>query len=61
MPAHPSPAIALPTINAEEFGAVPQTKDPTSKMIIANKKVHFTEAWPYNLPNKSWKEQVVRR
>jgi hypothetical protein len=34
IPALPIPAIALPMIRAVEFGAIPQTKDPTSKINI---------------------------
>ena len=41
IPAHPSPAIARPTISAFEVGAAPQIKDPSSKIPIAAKKVHF--------------------
>lgn len=35
MPAHPTPAMARPTIRATEVGAMPQIKEPNSKMVIA--------------------------
>jgi hypothetical protein len=35
IPAQPSPATARPTIRAVEVGAVPQTKEPISKIAMA--------------------------
>lgn len=35
IPAEPKPAIARPRINAIEFGAIPHTKLPSSKIPIA--------------------------
>jgi len=32
IPAAPTPAMARPTIKAVELGAIPQIRDPTSKM-----------------------------
>ena len=41
MPADPKPAIARPRMRAVELGATPQTKEPSSKMPMAVKKVHL--------------------
>lgn len=37
IPAAPTPAIARPIISAVEFGATPQTSDPSSKMARAER------------------------
>lgn len=42
-PAELRPAMALPTIKAGEFGAAPQTTDPTSNNAMAVRKTHFSE------------------
>lgn len=61
MPAPPTPAIALPAIKTEEELAAPQIKEPTSKMMMATRKVHLTEKMLYSLPKGSWNAAVVRR
>lgn len=43
IPAEPIPAIARPTTKAFEFGAPPQSADPTSNMVIAIRKIVFVE------------------
>jgi hypothetical protein len=35
MPAHPTPAIARPTMRAVEVGATPQIRDPSSNIKMA--------------------------
>jgi hypothetical protein len=40
-PAIPIPAIARPTMKVVELGAVPHRRDPTSKTVKADKKVHL--------------------
>jgi hypothetical protein len=40
-PAEPSPAIARPRIKPMEFGVAPQRSDPTSKMVIEERKTHL--------------------
>lgn len=37
IPADPTPAIALPTMNAFELGAAPQMMDPSSKKTMAER------------------------
>jgi hypothetical protein len=43
IPQDPIPAMALPIMNAIEFGAAPQIADPISKMMMAAKKIHLGE------------------
>ena len=43
MPAEPTPAIARPTINAEDVGAAPHSAEPTSKMKIEIKYIILME------------------
>ena len=43
IPAHPRPAIARPIIRAVDVGATPQTKDPSSKTPIADRKTDLIE------------------
>jgi hypothetical protein len=43
IPADPKPATARPMIRAVEVGAVPQTKEPISKIPKAIKNTHFKE------------------
>ena len=43
IPAHPRPAIARPIIRAVDVGATPQTKDPSSKIPIADRKTDLIE------------------
>jgi hypothetical protein len=40
-PAEPTPAMARPTIRAVDVGAIPQMKEPSSKMNRAVMKTHF--------------------
>lgn len=61
IPAEPRPAMALPTIRASEVGAMPQMKEPSSKMKRAIRYVHLMEKKVYSLPKVSWKAQVVSR
>jgi hypothetical protein len=49
MPADPRPAIALPRMNANEFGAAPHIADPTSKMKRQTKKVLSTVRLPLSV------------
>lgn len=41
IPDEPRPATARPIIRALEFGAAPQTAEPTSNIAIAVRKIHF--------------------
>jgi hypothetical protein len=41
--AAPRPAIALPTIRALEFGAIPHINDPTSKIPRPARYIHLIE------------------
>ena len=41
IPAPPSPAIALPTMNETEVGATPQIREPTSKIRREIRKTHL--------------------
>lgn len=43
MKADANPAIARPRMKAVELGAAPQSTEPTSKMIIEERKTHFVE------------------
>lgn len=43
IPAEPNPAMALPQIKAVEFGATPQTNEPSSKIPIARRKTHLID------------------
>lgn len=43
MPAQPMPAIARPIMRASDVGAIPQIRDPNSKIAIAIKKTVFME------------------
>jgi hypothetical protein len=43
IPAPPRPEIARPKIKATEFGAAPQTTDPTSKTAMAIRYTHLIE------------------
>lgn len=42
-PAAPTPAMARPTMKAEELGAAPQRAEPTSKMNMEAKNTHLVE------------------
>lgn len=42
IPAAPTPAIALPMMNAVDVGAAPQSAEAASKMTMLVKKVVFT-------------------
>jgi hypothetical protein len=41
--------------------AAAQTTEPSSKMAMAEMKVHLTEKMEYRRPYGSWKEAVARR
>lgn len=41
-PAAPTPVMARPTMRALLFGATPQTREPTSKMNMASRKLGFS-------------------
>ena len=41
IPADPRPAMARPTIKATEFGATPQSSEPSSKMADGDEKNPF--------------------
>lgn len=43
MPADPLPAIARPMMKAVEFGAPPQSAEPTSKVTTAQRKTSLVE------------------
>ena len=60
-PAHPRPAIALPTIKAVEDGATPQIKLPTSNIPSESKKDLRTSKCANTRPKIGWKAQEVRR
>lgn len=51
IPAPPTPAIARPTINAFELGAVAQIRLPISKSSIVTMKVDFREKYLKALPH----------
>lgn len=53
IPAPPTPATALPIISAVEDGAAPQTAEPTSKIMIAMRKIHFAGKMTKSLPKSS--------
>lgn len=60
IPAEPSPEIALPTIEAVEFGEIPPMKEPSSKMQIEERYAHLRLKKVKKRPQSSWQEQVVR-
>jgi hypothetical protein len=43
IPAEPIPAMVLPMMKAIELGATPQRREPTSKIPITPRKIHFGE------------------
>jgi hypothetical protein len=53
--------MALPKMKAMEFGAAPQTADPTSNRTIEPRKTVLTANTVYSFPNTSWKAQLVSR
>jgi hypothetical protein len=55
------PAIVRPKISATEFGAAPQTADPTSNRSMAKMKTYLGDVKVYALPKTSWNEQVVNK
>lgn len=61
LPAAPTPAMALPTMKATEFGAAPQIADATSNSATLERNTPLTEYNVYNFPNNSWKAQHVKR
>jgi hypothetical protein len=61
MPAPPTPAIALPMMNTTEFGAAPQTAEPTSKRKTVVRNTALTLQNVYSLPKRSWKAHVESR
>jgi hypothetical protein len=58
-PPAPRPAIDLPRMNVIEFGAAPQSAEPTSKSTIDVKKTGLMLKQVYIFPNTSWKAQLV--
>jgi hypothetical protein len=42
-----------------DFGAAPQTAEPTSKSRMLMSRTAFTDQNVYSLPNNSWNEQLV--
>jgi hypothetical protein len=50
-PPEPRPAIALPRIKAIEFGAAPQSAEPTSKSRMDIRKVPLMLKTLYIFPN----------
>lgn len=44
MPAAPKPASARPKMRTFMFGATPQTREPSSKSVMADMKTHFVGA-----------------
>lgn len=42
-PEEPNPAIALPMMKAVEFGAAPQTREPSSKQPMEERKMILGE------------------
>lgn len=61
IPAAPIPAIARPTIRADDVVALPQTAEPTSKNKMADNRIPLSENEAYMAPKTSWNEQLVRR
>jgi hypothetical protein len=61
MPAAPSPAIALPTMKAAEFGEASQMAEPTSNNRILEIKTSLIGKRVYILPNNSWNAQHVSK
>jgi hypothetical protein len=53
--------MALPMMNAIEFGAEPQTAEPTSNTKTAARKVYLTLKMVYNFPNTNKKAQFKSR
>jgi hypothetical protein len=53
--------MALPKMKAMEFGAAPQTAEPTSNIRMDVRKVALMLKRVYSFPNTSWKAQLVSR
>ncbi len=53
IPADPTPAMARPTINAVEFGEVPQMSEPTSKMAMETRYAHLRLKKVKNRPHNN--------
>ena len=51
IPAHPNPDTARPITKVAEVGAVPESKDPASKIQSDAKKTALIEKTVYILPN----------
>lgn len=60
-PPAPRPEMALPIIKAIEFGAEPQTAEPTSNRKTAARNVYLTSKVVYSFPNTNKKAQLVSR
>lgn len=53
MPPDPTPAMALPKINATELGAAPQMAEPISNRRMAVRKTALMENTEYSFPKTS--------
>lgn len=60
-PAHPTPAIALPTIKTSELGATPHTRLPSSKRDSAVINDQRTSKCANTRPYVGWKAHAVSR
>ena len=61
MPAAPRPAMARPTMSAVLLGATPQTREPSSKTKMEERKVIFSGKYLYALPHADWKPPMVMK
>lgn len=61
MPADPSPATARPMMKATELGAAPQRAEPASNSVMADRNTTLMLKKVYNLPNMSWKAELLSR
>jgi hypothetical protein len=53
IPAPPRPATVRPAMNMDEEFAAAQITDPTSKIKMAARNIHFTEKMLYSFPKGS--------
>jgi hypothetical protein len=60
-PPAPTPAIALPMMNAIEFGAAAQTVEPTTNTKMEPKKVALMGTNLYSFPKSSWNAALVSK
>jgi hypothetical protein len=61
IPAEPTPDIARPRIRASDILAVPETREPISKMATEARNMVLTEKTLYSFPNMNWNEHPVKR